>query len=343
MVKEGNPLIPNPLPPRIMKFFIPAALVLAIIAAFAWKYLSPGASQAPSADTTQTDPAAKPPLPPPSFTESTASYGPGSPNIPLPGSAGSTLPVNPINGGPSTIPISPEQQAKHLAAEQAARHDDVESSVIVQNQISEVVKLDAATNYGLIAAMNEAKSLWKNARLRYTTATTMTPEDVAAMATDLKAKSAAIEQRIKSILRTEETQDQFKKFQDSAPERQTIGVLKKQFGQAGAPISEEQEQQLMDILHSERKNMKLEFDYTDMQDTRPEKFSAENLALFTEQSNAADQAVATRLEPVLSAPQREAFRLHREQQRAQEMTELEFAKALFGVEEVREEAKVEPK
>ena len=343
MVKEGHPLIPNPLPPRIMKFFIPAALVLAIIAAFAWKYLSPGASQAPSADTTQTDPAAKPPLPPPSFTESTASYGPGSPNIPLPGSAGSTLPVNPINGGPSTIPISPEQQAKNLAAEQAARHDDVESSVIVQNQISEVVKLDAATNYGLIAAMNEAKSLWKNARLRYTTATTMTPEDVAAMATDLKAKSAAIEQRIKSILRTEETQDQFKKFQDSAPERQTIGVLKKQFGQAGAPISEEQEQQLMDILHSERKNMKLEFDYTDMQDTRPEKFSAENLALFTEQSNAADQAVATRLEPVLSAPQREAFRLHREQQRAQEMTELEFAKALFGVEEVREEAKVEPK
>lgn len=326
-----------------MKFFIPAALVLAIIAAFAWKYLSPGTSEAPSTETTQADATAKPPLPPPSYTESTTSYGPGSPNIPLPGSAGSTPPVNPINGGASATPISPEQQAKNLAAEQAARHDDVESSVIVQNQISEVVKLDAATNYGLIAAMNEARSLWKNARLKYTTATTMTPEDVAAMAADLKAKSAAIEQRIQSILRTEESQDQFKKFQDSAPERQTIGVLKKQFAQAGAHISEEQEQQLMDILHSERKNMKLEFDYTDIQDTRPEKFSAENLALFTEQSNAADQAVAARLEPVLSSPQREAFRLQREQQRAQEMAELEFAKALFGVEEVKEEAKVEPK
>ena len=326
-----------------MKFFIPAALVLAIIAAFAWKYLSPGTSEAPSTETTQADATAKPPLPPPSYTESTTSYGPGSPNIPVPGSSGSTPPVNPIDGGTSALPADPERDAKNLAAEQAARHDDVESSVIVQNQISEVVKLDAATNYGLIAAVNEARSLWKNTRLKYTTATTMTPEDVAAMAADLKAKSAAIEQRIQSSLRTEESQDQFKQFQDSAPERQTIGVLKKQFAQAGAPISEEQEQQLMDILHSERKNMKLEFDYTDIQDTRPEKFSAENLALFTEQSNAADQAVATRLEPVLSAPQREAFRLQREQQRAQEMAELEFAKALFGVEEVKEEPKVEPK
>ena len=83
------------------------------------------------------------------------------------------------------------------------------------------------------------------------------------MAVDLKAKSAAIEQRIQSVLRTEENQTQFKKFQDSAPERQTIAVLKKQFAQAGAPLTEEQEQQLMDILHTERKNMKLEFDLLD--------------------------------------------------------------------------------
>ena len=326
-----------------MKFFIPVALVLAIIAAFAWKYLSPGARQTPSPETSQNESIPKPPLPPPSYTESTTSYGPGSPNLPLPGSAGSTPPVNPINGGTSAIPVNPEMEAKNLAAREAARHDDGDMAVTLQNQISEVVKLDGATNYGLISAMNEAKSIWKNARLKYTTAVTMTPEDVTAMASELKTKSAAIEQRIESVLRTEENQTQFKKFQDSAPERQTIGMLKKQFAQAGAPLTEEQEQQLMDILHTERKNMKLDYDYTDMKDTRPEKFSAENLALFTEQSNAADQTIATRLEPVLSAPQREAFRLQREQQRAQEMAELEFAKALFGVEEVKEEPKAEPK
>ena len=127
----------------------------------------------------------------------------------------------------------------------------------------------------------------------------------------------------------DEQTPQYKKFQDSAPERQQLTGLKEKFNTAGAPMDDGLEQAVMDVMYSERKNMKWDYDYTDQQDVRPEKFTDESIARFEAQNKEYDQRMEARLNGTLNESQMDAFRQQRKEQHAMESMGLKFAQVLL--------------
>ncbi len=193
----------------------------------------------------------------------------------------------------------------------------------------ELMDLDPETKKAFLAAMSDAQIQQQTVGMKLLTAGSMTKEGKAALAKELKDNHLAMEEKIKGILGTEEKFSQYKQFQDSAPERQQLTGLKEKFTAAGAPMDDALEQSVMDVMYSERKNMKWDYDYTDQQDVRPEKFTDESIARFEAQNKEYDQRMEARLNGTLNESQMDSFRQQRQQQHAMESMGLKFAQVLF--------------
>lgn len=196
-------------------------------------------------------------------------------------------------------------------------------------ELFDLLDLDPETKKAFLAAMSDAQIQQQTVGMKLLTAGSMTKEGKAALAKELKDNHLAMEEKIKGILGTEEKFSQYKQFQDSAPERQQLTGLKDKFAAAGAPMDDSLEQSVMDVMYSERKNMKWDYDYTDQQDVRPEKFTDESIARFEAQNKEYDQRMEARLNGALNESQMEAFRQQRQQQHAMESMGLKFAQVIF--------------
>jgi hypothetical protein len=145
----------------------------------------------------------------------------------------------------------------------------------------------------------------------------------------LRKNQETTDAKVKDLLGDEGKFAQYKSFQDSAPERQQLSVLKGTMEGKGAAMSDDQEQRLMDLLYKERKAVPWKNNYADQQDIRPEKFSDTAIADYYEQQKAYDRAIDQKVTGILTPEQVEIFNTQRTQQRAMEKMGMNFAKALF--------------
>ena len=196
-------------------------------------------------------------------------------------------------------------------------------------ELFDLLELDPETKKAFLAALSDAQIQQQTVGMKLLTAGSMTKEEKAALGKELKDNHLATEEKIKGILGTEEKFSQYKQFQDSAPERQQLTGLKEKFTAAGAPMDDALEQTVMDVMYSERKNTKWDYDYSDQQDLRPEKFTDESIARFEAQNKEYDQRMEARLNGTLNESQMDAFRQQRQQQHAMESMGLKFAQVLF--------------
>ena len=193
----------------------------------------------------------------------------------------------------------------------------------------ELMDLDPETKKAFLAAMSDDQIQQQTMGMKFITAGTMSKEEKAALIKEFQDNHLATEEKLKGILGTEEKFSQYKQFQDSAPERQQLTGLKEKFSAAGAPMDDALEQSVMDVMYSERKNMKWDYDYTDQQDVRPEKFTDESIARFEAQNKEYDQRMESRLNGTLNESQMEAFRKQRTEQNAMASMGLKFAQVLI--------------
>ena len=202
----------------------------------------------------------------------------------------------------------------------------------ISKELLELMDLDPEAKKAFLSALTDAQMEQQALGMKMLSAGKMTKEEREALSKDLKDKHEAHEAKIKEILGNDEKFSQYKQYQDSMPERQQLGGMKDRFSAANAPMSEEQEQQIMDVMYSERKNMKWDHDYADQQDINPEKFTDASIARYEAQSKEYDQRMEARLQGTFSEPQMEAFREQRNMQHTMESMGLNFAKAMFGEE-----------
>lgn len=194
----------------------------------------------------------------------------------------------------------------------------------------DLLELDPATKAALMDALATSQQDQQEIGMRLLTAGKLSKEEREKLAAELKTKKAEHDAKIKGILKEPGQFEQFERYEDSAPERMQIATLKGKFATDGQPITEDQEQKLMDVMYSERKNMKWDYDYADQQDINPAKFSEEAIDRYTEQQKIYDANVDTKLKDTLNDAQMESFRSQRTQTRAMEKMGLGFAKSIFG-------------
>ena len=157
-----------------------------------------------------------------------------------------------------------------------------------------------------------------------------TKEEKAALFKEIADNHAASEAAIKEMLKEPGKYEQYQKYQDSAPERMSLTGIKSKLASDGKPLDETQEQNLMNLLYTERKATKWERDYTKQTDMTPEYFTQEALDRQAEQTKELDARVDAKLADVLTPEQITSFQGQRGQQRAMEKMGIEFMKAMFS-------------
>lgn len=194
----------------------------------------------------------------------------------------------------------------------------------------DLLELDPEAKKALMDILADKQQEEQALGMKLFTNSNMTAEERDALIKQIKENHDSSEAKIKGLLKDPTKIDQYQKFQDSAPERQQIAGLKTKLASDGQPMTEDQEQAVMNTLYSERKAMKWDHDYTDQRDVSPEKFTDDAIARYEEQTKEYDQKVEQRLTGLLNQEQLESFRGQRAQQRSMEKMGLTFGKAMFG-------------
>jgi hypothetical protein len=107
-------------------------------------------------------------------------------------------------------------------------------------------------------------------------------------------------------------------------------MLKNSLEAKGAALTEQQEQEVMNVLYGQRKGMKWDYDYADQHDANPAKFTSEALERYQVQAGEYDKAVNGPLAGVLNEQQMETYNQQREQLRKMEKMWLGMAQSMFG-------------
>jgi hypothetical protein len=139
-------------------------------------------------------------------------------------------------------------------------------------------------------------------------------EEMKQMVTEMVAKQKAAEERIKQAV-GEPKLKEYQRFQDSKPDRDQLAMFRGRLKNSDQPLSEDQEQAVLDTLYKERKNYPWKLDYSNEDEWNPEKLDPANMKGFLEQQQAYDAHVEGKLTQTLSAEQMDALRKTNEQRR----------------------------
>jgi hypothetical protein len=161
---------------------------------------------------------------------------------------------------------------------------------------------------------------------------TGTKEEKTAVFKEMAANHDVSEAAIKDLIKDPAKIKQYDQYKDSAPERQQLTGVKNKLAGEGAPLSETQEQSLMNLLYTQRKATKWDKDYSKQQNLSPEFFTEAALARQGEQQAAYDAAIDAKLPDVLAPAQVEVYKAQRKTQRAMEQMGVQFMKAMFSEE-----------
>lgn len=147
---------------------------------------------------------------------------------------------------------------------------------------------------------------------------------------EMKAKRDEFDRQIAELLGPEDY-DVFKQYEDTAPERNTVEMLKHQLSAAGEPLSEDQERELVNRFHASRTNypaLRALSREDEMPD--PEMFVGSGMTNVTAALNRQQEMQAHIARDVLSPAQFQQYERQAEQHRQMQQLGLQMAAQMFG-------------
>ncbi len=154
-------------------------------------------------------------------------------------------------------------------------------------------------------------------------------EELVQLTNEMIQKRKDSEEKLKGVL-GEGNFKNYKTYVDSKPEREQIAMLRGRLQNSGHPLSEEQEQQVLDSLFKERKDYPWALDYSNDKDWDPAKLEPKNMDVFITQQEAYDRHMESKLTGVLSPEQMTGFQSSMEQRRGMTKMGLGMLKAMLG-------------
>jgi hypothetical protein len=153
----------------------------------------------------------------------------------------------------------------------------------------------------------------------------MSHDEMATLVADMQKKQETMNGQIKDILGDDAKYGQYQKFVDSKPEREQLAMIRSSLKDTANPLSEDQEQKVMDVLYTERKNYAWEVDFSNDREWSMDKMNPTAMDRFVEQQEQFDQHVSQRLDTVLVPEQKAGF----DSANAQRRTMTKFAVGMF--------------
>lgn len=155
------------------------------------------------------------------------------------------------------------------------------------------------------------------------------PEDRKKMAQDLDAKKKAYDAQIKDLIGAEDF-DALQQFEQTEPERMQVDMLKTSLAGSGEPLTEKQEYDLVNAMHSARTNAASPLLKNPDQMPDPAQFTDKAMADAMQQMNSVESQYTAAATGILSANQMTQFKKFNEQQRQMREIGMKFAAQMFG-------------
>ncbi|MBI3849202.1 MAG: hypothetical protein HY298_02765 [Verrucomicrobia bacterium] len=152
------------------------------------------------------------------------------------------------------------------------------------------------------------------------------------LAQQVKESNEATDAEIKQFL-GDENYAQFQAYEKTQPERMQMSQLKSQLAGAGAPLSSEQETQLIQALSEERQNFKFTTDYNDQSKFTgdfAEYFTDEKLNSFSQEKAQLDERSLVRAREILTAEQFASYEKFLTAQREMQLSAMRMAAKMFA-------------
>lgn len=154
-------------------------------------------------------------------------------------------------------------------------------------------------------------------------------EDRKAKAKELEKKKVAFDNQIKELIGTEDF-DALQQFEQTEPERMQVDMLKNSLASTGEPLTEKQEYDLVNAMHSARTNATSPLVKNQSQMPDPTQFTEAAMKEAANQMNAVDSQYVATASTILSPTQMEQFRKMNDQQRQMREMGMKFAAQMFG-------------
>ena len=152
------------------------------------------------------------------------------------------------------------------------------------------------------------------------------------LAQQVKETNEATDAEIKQFL-GDENYAQFQAYEKTQPERMHMSQLKSQLAGAGAPLSSEQEAQLILALSEERQNFKFTTDYNDQSKFTGDfaaYFTDDKLNAFSQEKAQLDERSLVRAREILTAEQFASYEKFQTAQREMQLNAMRMAAKMFA-------------
>ncbi len=158
----------------------------------------------------------------------------------------------------------------------------------------------------------------------------LSQEDRASLLEGIKAEKDTVKEQIHAYLGDGERVEYFEAYKESLPERTQVSDLRKLLAETGSPLSQEQEQELLNTIYDARTKYPFDHDFTDKETMDPTQVTPSNLERYAQQYQQMQEQVRNQAGQILSADQLETFAKAQEQQRAMQQMGLQWVSRLFG-------------
>jgi len=156
-----------------------------------------------------------------------------------------------------------------------------------------------------------------------------TAEDWKAATAEVKAKFTELDGQIKELLGKEDYETSTR-YEDSILERQQLKAFDTMLTSKDMRLDESAEARLMDVMYKEREKFPFASRYMDLTNPDISRFTAENMARFSDEYARLNESIAKQAASLLPAEQLEVFRDSQEQQKNTINMQLGVAARMFS-------------
>ncbi len=160
----------------------------------------------------------------------------------------------------------------------------------------------------------------------------VTGEDRKTAQEEMKAYADEIKGEVEYFLNDDEDIAEWKFYEKTMEERMALTGVEQQLGQAGLPLEEGQNRQLIETMLAEKEAFEFSNDLHDNQstDTSAERFSQENIEAWSKDIEELDTIIARSVEDILLPEQLDVFKRSQDQMRELKLSQMNMAAQMFS-------------
>ena len=145
----------------------------------------------------------------------------------------------------------------------------------------------------------------------------------------IKQEEEAVDSMIKEML-GQEDYNKYENYIDTIEDRMVCKQFNQQIAMSGENLLPGQNEQLIEIMQSEREKLKAEEDFPEMKDTNPFDWTEEETEKFLQQKQKLNENTLSKSSKILNKKQQTAFELFLENQLRVQEKQLIMTKGMFG-------------